>query len=437
MTVQREKIERLLPYADGKAYRNFLDGIHTAVTNEDYSGALQTFINWSNVSDPDKLLDGGIEDMEDRVMAFIKAQQEKGLAHATIRQRLAALRHFYDMNRITLNWKFIIKKGLGRGTPPKRDRAYKHSEIAALIEGAKFRDAALILVASSTGIREGAIADLNFSHIREITTLYGKAYRFVVYEGTNDEYITFCTPEAAKALDTYREYRQRYEEVISLTSPLFRNDFNKRLLASVQNVKRLTDLGIRDIVYSLAVSAGIRNPVKIGNNKDVEKIGSIRHEVKIFHGMKKFATTNMIRAKVESTYREFMLSHIKGRKELKVGELEMIYDRPEDSDLLKEYTKAIPFLTISNEERARLELVETKEKLRSQEELRAMLEEQKRRVDAIKAQVESLPNTAETIAIKNKVQMMAVAATYKGRKLTKEQYYALVEAAKVLEDLKH
>jgi hypothetical protein len=340
------------------------------------------------------------------------------------------------MNRVTLNWKFIIKKGLGSGTPQKRDLAYKHSEIAALIEGAKFRDAALYLVASSTGIREGAISSLNFHHIKEITTSCGKIYRFVVYEGSNDEYLTFCTPEAAKAVDTYREYRQRYGEMITPQSPLFRNDFNKRLISSVQNVKRLTDLGIRDIVYSLAVSAGIRNPVKIGNNNDVEKIGAIRHEVKIFHGMKKFATTNMIRAKVESTYREFMLSHIKGRKEMKVGELEMIYDRPEDSDLLKEYTKAIPFLTISNEERARLELIETKGKLRSQEELRAMVEEQKRRVDAIKAQVESLPNTAETIAIKNKVQMMAVAATYKGRKLTKEQYYALVEAAEVLEELK-
>ncbi len=436
MPLQREKIERLLPYVSSRAYSNFLDGIHTAVTNEDYSGALQTFITWSNISDPDKLLDGDIGEMEDRIMAFIKAQQEKGLAHATVRQRLAALRHFYDMNRITLNWKLSIKKGLGRGTPPKRDRAYKHAEIAAMIEGAKFRDTALILTACSTGIREGAISSLNFSHIRELDTTYGKVYRFIVCEHSSEEYITFCTPEATKAIDTYREYRQRYGEKITPESPLFRNDFNKRLIASVTTVKRLTDLGIRDIVYGLAVSAGIRNPIRVSDKRAVEKIGVIRHEAKIFHRFKKFATTNMIRGKVESTYREFMLSHIRGRQEMKVGELEMIYDRPEDSDLLKEYVKAIPFLTISNEERSRLELLETKEKLRSQDELRAMLEEQRRRVDAIKAQVEALPNTEETLVVKQKVQAMAVAASYKGRKLTREQDRAIVEAAKLFEEMR-
>lgn len=101
--------------------------------------------------------------------------------------------------------------------------------------------------------------------------------------------------------------------------------------------------------------------------------------------MKKFAATNMIRAKAEPTYGEYMLSHLKRRKDMGVGVLEMVYDRPEDSDLLREYIKAIHHLTVSSEERNRIELVEAQRKLSEQEALRVELEQQKRRIEEIKS----------------------------------------------------
>ena len=40
----------------------------------------------------------------------------------------------------------------------------------------------------------------------------------------------FCTPECAKAIDTYLEFRERCGEKIGPDSPLFRKDFDTELL---------------------------------------------------------------------------------------------------------------------------------------------------------------------------------------------------------------
>jgi hypothetical protein len=266
--------------------------------------------------------------MEERVIAFVYSQKEKGLAFATVRQRLAAIRHLYDMNRKTWNWKYIIKSSLGKSEGGKRDRAYRHDELSRMMEVGDLRSTAIVTIASSSGMGEAALAPLNFEHIEEMITPLERVYRFVVYAGTSEEYVTFRTPEAAKALDNYQEYRERYAEAIIPSSPLFRNDFNKRNADSIKNVKRLTDPGIRDIIYNLGLVFGVRHKVKLENGASGS---SIRHEIKITRGMKKFASTNMGRAGVNPIYRSYLLSHKKGHKVLGADQLDMVYDKPEDS----------------------------------------------------------------------------------------------------------
>jgi hypothetical protein len=46
--------------------------------------------------------------------------------------------------------------------------------------------------------------------------------KITVYYGTKEEYITFCTPEAANAIDIYLKYRERCGEILTEKSPLFR-----------------------------------------------------------------------------------------------------------------------------------------------------------------------------------------------------------------------
>jgi hypothetical protein len=36
-----------------------------------------------------------------------------------------------------------------------------------------------------------------------------KVYKITVYAGDKEEYLTFCTPECAKEIDAYIEYRKK------------------------------------------------------------------------------------------------------------------------------------------------------------------------------------------------------------------------------------
>ena len=74
-----------------------------------------------------------------------------------------------------------------------------------------------------------------------------------------------------------------------------------------------------------------------------------RHEVQLDHGFRKYFNTMLRRAKVDFLDKEDMMGH-------KVG-LEKHYERYQEDDFERfpEYQKAIPFLTISDEERIRLE----------------------------------------------------------------------------------
>jgi hypothetical protein len=63
------------------------------------------------------------------------------------------------------------------------------------------------------------------------------------------------------------------------------------------------------------------------------------------HGFRKFATTNMIRSKVNPEAREMLLGHSIG--------LSDSYYRPDANEILQEYLKAVDLLTINEENRLR------------------------------------------------------------------------------------
>lgn len=48
---------------------------------------------------------------------------------------------------------------------------------------------------ASTGIRIGAIPDLQLKHLKKIPEY--NLYQITIYEGTKEEHFTFTTPEAA------------------------------------------------------------------------------------------------------------------------------------------------------------------------------------------------------------------------------------------------
>jgi integrase len=123
----------------------------------------------------------------------------------------AALRHFYDMNDVVLNWRKLTRFQNG-GIPETsraKDRAYTLEEIQTMLEAGatNTRTRAIILLLASTGIRIGAVHPLRLRNLGKVDG-YG-LYKITIYENTSEEYITFCTPEAARAIESYLELRGR------------------------------------------------------------------------------------------------------------------------------------------------------------------------------------------------------------------------------------
>lgn len=79
-----------------------------------------------------------------------------------------------------------------------------------MLEKADERERVVILLMASTGMRVGALPCLKIRNLERIEK-YG-LYKITVYEGEDEEYITYCTPECARAIDSYLDYRQRHGE---------------------------------------------------------------------------------------------------------------------------------------------------------------------------------------------------------------------------------
>ena len=77
---------------------------------------------------------------------------------------------------------------------------------------------------ASSGMRIGALPHLIFGHLER----RGGLYKINVYKGQKGkgQSYTLSTPEAAKAIDTYLQFRERCGEKITPSSPLFRKEFD-------------------------------------------------------------------------------------------------------------------------------------------------------------------------------------------------------------------
>jgi len=224
------------------------------------------------------------------------------------------------------------------------DRAYTRTEIQNMLEHCTdVIDRLIILMFSSSGFRLEAWNYFCWKDIilfqDEDKNCKGAALR--VYRGDPEEYWTFITPEACKTLLLYKEeWKSRFLRYPKDNDPLIAS-------TRFDVPHRLHQKGVRARVDKIVTKIGLRDSLKKGKR---------RYEVKLDHGFRKYFNTMMRRAKVNYLDKEDMMGH-------KVG-LEKHYERyqEEDFERFPEYQKAIPFLTVSDDERIRLE----NEKLRKE-----------------------------------------------------------------------
>jgi len=368
-------------------YQLFLDSIRTPSTKRRYKNLLYTFLklipNQLYIDSLGKkpkdreaktltkffveLARADLDVASNVIAAYIKEdkkQVEQGkISSQTVPNHIKPIKVMLDSNRIPIHWK-SLNKLLPRRESKSKDRAYTREEIQKMLAVTNdITDKVIILLFSSGGFRLEAWDYFTWKDV--IFFKDGDSYKgasLLIYRGDPESYFTFITPEACKALELYREnWKADIGRYPKPDDPLIKS-------IRFPVIRRLNQKGVRKRIDKIVSDIGLRPTLPIGKK---------RHEVQLDHGFRKYFNTMLRRAKVDYLDKEDMMGH-------KVG-LEKHYERyqEEDFERFPEYQKAIPFLTISDEERQKIKI----EKL---EQKKTELERKEKEIENLKENMEKM-----------------------------------------------
>ena len=188
-------------------------------------------------------------------------------------------------------------------------------------------------------------------------------YAIRVYDESKEGYWAFLSPEAAKALDNYLNWRKIHGEEITPESALFRPTRKKKQTF----LKAAT---ARDIVYKIIRRSAITR-IKTGNRYDKAVIYMFR---KRFNGKLKMDDNN-----INSNLAEKLMAH--NSKEIK---LDTRYLDPPIEKLFAEFKKAILDITVDPTERQKIEIKIKQKKIDELESKSKTIDKQNTEIKEIK-----------------------------------------------------
>jgi len=366
--------------ADFTPYENYINAIRDAATKKKYQGQLEMFLNpdydWNKPQQKRRLLpenefailvnrfvnlitedpNAGKNKVKRYVLSLKEQVSEKKLNPNTSRNRLKSIKILLRANEVDFSW-FLIDKMIPKKSKGE-DRAYTRAEIQKMIVHCEdITDKVIITGFSAGGFRLEAWDYFTWSDVVFFRNKDGsyKGGALRVYHGDVEEYWTHITPEFCNLLDLYKVYwKSKFFAEPLPSDPLLAQE-------RLPYPSRLKHGGVSRRVKKVVEHLGLRNKMIPGKQ---------RYQVQLDHGFRKYFNTMLRRAKVDFADKEDMMGH-------KVG-LESSYERYEEEEFERfpEYQKAIPFLTISDEERIRLEnekLIEEKSELEKEKEKYAEL----------------------------------------------------------------
>jgi integrase len=273
--------------------------------------------------------------IEDHITDFITSMKKEGKSFRAIYNYVSAICKYYRMKRVSLDTKHI-REYLPEFKKSKKNRPYEYEEIRRLLDIADERMRTVILLLASTGMRIGAIPGLRLRNIEKVEIDAATSiYKIMVYEGFKEEYITFTTPECTVAIDSYLKMRERYDEKLNTNSFVIREQFDVRDPFAISKCKEVKANTLTGKLIDLAVRAGIRQKEVLEGKPH----GTIRNDVPIAHGFRKFFTTQLVKSDVKSELRWLLEGH-----NLRAND--PAYVRTQEEDLLEQYQKGIDNLTI-------------------------------------------------------------------------------------------
>ncbi len=280
--------------------------------------------------------------------SFIEFVQEKGKdsSPSTLAFHRDSLRRFLEVNRVGgVDWKHVSEF-----LPPQKksgqDRAPTADEVRRVLDVASLRMKCLVLYLCSSGARIGSLAYLRWRDVQEIEIEGQRLARITIYEGEPEEYVAFVTPECYRYLLEYRALRERLGERLTEASFVFASDPNKRDFDPAK-VRPIAVTTWKNMLRELLSQLGMRKTIREGKYRG--------YEFKQAHGYRKFFKTRMEVAGVKPIITELLMGHGIG--------VASSYMKPSTEELLEEYAKGIPSLTILSKEREKADI---KDQMRNQ-----------------------------------------------------------------------
>jgi integrase len=316
-------------------YDKFIKSCRSEVTKKAYAFILNRFMAHYELSDYEDILSLSVKQLEEMVVDYLLFMRKDNLSKSYVTQQISAIKRFLFMNDVVLNWNKIIEYK-GEFKRKQKDEAYTAEQINKILQTCDSRSRVMVLIFASTGIRIGALPELRLRSLKKI----GDLYQITFYEGYNDEYTTFCTPECATAIDSYLGFRERHGEKLTPESFLIRQEFDINDLEQIRkHSKPIASSTIRNVIWSRMVKAGIRD---INHSADKHH----RKTIPVIHGFRKFFTTQLVNAGLNTEKRWLLEGHaLKGN--------DPHYVRVTEKRLQEEYFKALDLLTINPENRLR------------------------------------------------------------------------------------
>lgn len=376
------------------AFRNFVDSCRSHETKLTYISGLKAFCEFARIERYSDICKIQPKDIEQRIISFVLARN-KTHKTASIKMNVSAIRHFCAMNDISNQINFArIGKFVKSDDGPNitRDRPYTREEIQKILGScSEERQRVCFLLLSSAGLRIGALPDLKHGDLEKIDSFRDKngervpltpyhIYKIRVYRGTREEYSALCTPECALHIDRYLAFRERTGEQLNDNSPLIRENFADADAATPHSMKLNS---LRKLLEHVIINSGVR----VNTHKRHK-----RQTIMLFHGLRKFWEREVLNAGVSAPVEQALIGH-GGNSSLFKS-----YYRPNESDLIREYSHAFTALTISQEKELALQNEKLREEIADIKELRNELanakqelkEYKEKEIDVLTARVNAL-----------------------------------------------
>jgi len=307
----------------------FYSAIKSEKTKKQYDRYLEDFRRYFMIKNYDKLSQIESKKLQEMVEDFVMYHKSQNKSASFIAGKISALKLFFSMNDIILNWD-KLRKMLPEKTKPSGNQPYSTEQLQILLKNTAYPEyKALIHFMSASGVRVGCFEELK---IKDLSDMPNGCKSVKVYADTVDEYVTFIHQEAVDSLNEYLQLRKRKGEQITNDSWVFcsPNDNNKPHPAD-------------------SITSTLGRYVKKSLGREKSKSG--RYNIMSCHGLRKrFGTILKSNRTVNLSLAERLMGHST------TIPLDNSYFKPVIEQLFDEYQKTIPELIIDDKFRLQEEI---------------------------------------------------------------------------------